>query len=376
MTVRLDRRRFLQFATALPWAGLAGCIAHGRGGDATQSRITLAGQALMKYPLCAAPYPGLEAVIAELRGGTAVFTDLEVAIETPQSGSPTREGTFLHTTGPEVLDCLQEMGFDLLALANNHAWDLGTAGVLATRDAVARAGFGHAGTGRDADEAAAAGFAPGVPRVALVAMATGKIREGAAATAARPGVNELRMQDGRLQEDDVARNLRAIAAARRQADHVIAYLHNHQWGDDMRRTQDWARELARHCVDAGADVFASHGAPLLHGIEVYRGRPLLHGLGSLVFQSRTAPGHYPPEVWESAIVHCDFAGGRLAALRVVPVSLNEIGDDADDPWRTRGRPRIATGEARSRILGRVAALCAALDGSLAIDPVTGEGAFG
>jgi len=366
-----SRRQFLRGAAALAVAGVAGCAA-GPARRATEKvRITLAGQALMAHPLCALPYDGLEAVVAELRGGAAVFTDLEVAIDTPRSGAPTQDNGFLHVAPAATLDCLQRMGFNLLALSNNHAWDLGTAGLLATREEVAAREFGYAGTGRDVGEATAAGFSPGLPRVALVSAATGKIRDGAAATATRAGVNELRMQDGRLDEADVLRNLQAIGAARSGADHVIAYLHNHQWGEDMRTTKAWAREYARRCIDAGADVFASHGAPLLHGIEFHRGRPLLHGLGSLVFQSRTAPGHYPPEVWESAIVHCDFSGGRLEGLRVVPVALNEVPDDPAASPATRGRPRLAVAGQRERILRRLLDLSAALGTRLEADTANG-----
>ena len=365
MPREVSRRRFLQRAPALAGAGLAGCVTGAPGSQ--RVRLTLAGQALMTHPLCAVPYDGLEEVVAELQGGATVFTDLEVAIATPRSGEPTRDNHFLHVAPVATLDCLSAMGFNLLALSNNHAWDLDTAGLLATREEVAARRFGFAGTGRDMVEATAAGFVPGPARVALVSAATGKIRPGAAATATRAGVNELRMLDGRLDEEDVLRNLRAITAARPRAEYVIAYLHNHQWGEDLRTTKAWARDYARRCVEAGADVFVSHGAPLLHGIEFHRGRPLLHGLGSLVFQSRTAPGHYPPEVWESAIVHCDFSGGRLDGLRVVPVSLNEMPDDPNRSPATRGRPRIAVSGQRDRILARLQALSAGLGTPLGLD---------
>jgi poly-gamma-glutamate capsule biosynthesis protein CapA/YwtB (metallophosphatase superfamily) len=259
------------------------------------------------------------------------------------------------------------MGFNLLALGNNHAWDLGTAGVMATRAAVAAAGFGFAGTGADLAEASAPGVSPGVPRVALVSMATGKIREGAAATTTRAGVNELRMRGADLDEGDVERNLAAIARARGEAGYVIACLHNHQWGEDMATTKPWARRFARRCVDAGADVYASHGAPLLHGIESHRGKPLLHGLGSLVFHTRTEAGRYPPEAWESAIVHCDFEGPRLSRVSIVPVVLNETGDDPARPLQTRGRPRIAGPVERARILERLARLSGTLGTVLRYD---------
>jgi hypothetical protein len=35
---------------------------------------------------------------------------------------------------PEVLDCLKDMGFNLLSLSNNHAWDLGEAGLRIRAD--------------------------------------------------------------------------------------------------------------------------------------------------------------------------------------------------------------------------------------------------
>jgi poly-gamma-glutamate capsule biosynthesis protein CapA/YwtB (metallophosphatase superfamily) len=366
-----SRRRFLKCMAGLPLVGAAGCALQ-RGTVQADARITLAGQALMTWPLCADPYDGFEEVVAELAGGAAVFTDLEAAIGIPGVGEPTREGGFLHVAPPSVLPCLRQMGFNLLGLGNNHAWDLGTEGLLATRAAVAAAGFGLAGTGRDLAAATAPGMSPGSPRVALVAMATGKIREGAAATATGAGVNELRMKGDDLDERDVERNLAAIALAREDAEYVIACLHNHQWGEDMALTRPWARRFAQRCVEAGADIYASHGAPLLHGIEVYRGRPLLHGLGSLVFQSRTAPGYYPAECWESAIVHCDFDGPRLAAIRLVPVVMNEVGDDPARPVQTRGRPRIAKSTDRTRILSRLAALSAALGTTLRHDASTAD----
>jgi poly-gamma-glutamate capsule biosynthesis protein CapA/YwtB (metallophosphatase superfamily) len=355
-----NRRHVLGSLAALPLAGMAACAGMS-GAGARRLRITLSGQALMEHPLCADRYPGLDALVAELERGDVTFTDLEVAIQTPRSGAPTRDTGFQHAASPAVLDCLSAMGFDLLALSNNHAWDLGTAGVVATREEVLASGFAAAGTGVNIEAATAPAFIQaGGSRVALVSMATEKIRDGAAATADRPGVNELRLgPDGGPHPDDAARNLAAIDGASRDADVVIAYHHNHDWGDDMSVTRPWSRTWARACIDAGAGLYVSHGAPLLHGIEIYRGRPLFFGLGSLVFHSRTDVGHYPPEVWETAIVHCMFANDRLESVEIVPVCLNERGDDPSRHLETRGRPRIAQGADAGRILGRVAGLSAA-----------------
>jgi poly-gamma-glutamate synthesis protein (capsule biosynthesis protein) len=322
----------------------------------------------MEHPLCEAPYDGLAAVVAEIQRGDVAMTDLEVAIKTPASGSPTRDNGFLHAATPAVLNCLHDMGFDLLALSNNHAWDLGTPGVLATRDAVTAAGFTAAGTGANLREASAAGIWTRTASVALVAAASGKIREGAAATPDRAGVNELRHSaDDEVNPEDRNRYLAALEAAALQSDYVVAYLHNHQWGDDMARTRPWVRDFARQCVVAGADVFVSHGAPLLHGIEMYQGKPLLHGLGSLVFHSRTPSGYYPAEVWQSAIVQLAFAAGDLVQLEVVAISLNEQGDDPARLLQTRGRPRIANDTQGREILERLVRKSAELGTLLRIE---------
>jgi len=137
-------------------------------------RLVLLGQSLITHDLRAIPWPDRVRLAERLGDADAVFTDLEVTLQ--GAGIPTREGTFLHTAPPSVLNCLSDLGIGLLGLANNHAWDLGTEGLLATRAACLAQGFTVAGTGADIDAA----FAPGIRttphgRVGLVAFAAGKI---------------------------------------------------------------------------------------------------------------------------------------------------------------------------------------------------------
>jgi len=362
-SISLSRRQLLTLGGLAGAGALASSTGCALAVGSTTRRLTFCGQLLIAHDICAANYDGFVEVVRELRRGDVVFSDLETPIRTPRSGTPTRDNEFLHVAGVNELRCVRQMGFGLLALANNHAWDLGTPGILATRDAVAAEGFASAGTGENVAAASRHGT---LRDVALVAMATGKIREGAAATATRPGVNELRLGPNlELNSEDAERNLEAIRTAARSARIVIAYLHNHEWGEDMSIVQPWSREWARACIDAGATVFVSHGAPLLRAIEFHRRRPIFHGLGSLIFHSRTQIGHYPPEVWESAIVHCEFADGPTR-IEIVPIVLNERGDDPARQNETRGRPRIARGADAQRILGRLADISAAMGTRIAI----------
>ena len=91
-----QRRALLRYLMAAPALTLPSfTLGQGaaRGGAV---RVTLAGQALMKYPVCQAPYEGLQAVIAELHRGDVIFTNLEVPIQTTASGAPTRDTEFFH----------------------------------------------------------------------------------------------------------------------------------------------------------------------------------------------------------------------------------------------------------------------------------------
>jgi poly-gamma-glutamate capsule biosynthesis protein CapA/YwtB (metallophosphatase superfamily) len=168
-------------------------------------------------------------VIAELRRGDVIFTNLEVPIKTSASGAPTRHTKFFHAGSETTLEYLQEMGFNLLSLSNNHAWDLGTPGIVATRDAVDLSGFAYAGTGNNIAQASTAGYLETPVKTALIAMAIGKIRDGAAAIGTRPGVNEVVLgADLQPNPEDLNRNLATIRAARVNAEIVIVYLHNHE----------------------------------------------------------------------------------------------------------------------------------------------------
>lgn len=355
MTPLCDRKRRALIAAIASAPLLSSCANDAMKKLMPELVVTLTGQALIAHNMCAVGYPGFAEVVAEIRRGDIAMTDLETAIRTFASGPATRQGTFLHAAGVPELACVKQMGFGALALANNHAGDFGRDGVLATLDEVRKQGLAAAGTGKDlADAGRAAHFGVKGQRIALVAMAAGKIQKGAAAENALPGVNELRLTSlGEPDSADLDRILQSIRAAASRSDYVVAYLHNHDWRGDMSVTQEWTRRFAKSSVDAGASAFFAHGAPMLHGVELYRGAPLFYGLGSLIFHSRTAPGFYRHEVWQSAIVHLTYRGGKLVHIELVPVALNEIGDDPAEQDQTRGRPRIADGREAQAILERM-----------------------
>ena len=75
----------------------------------------------------------------------------------------------------------------------------------------------------------------------------------------------------------------------------------------------------------------------VQGIEEYRGRPIVYSLGNFVFDQ-----DWSPETKQGLIMHLVFQGSRLAALRLVPVLIEDF-----------YQPRIQTGEEMTLILDRV-----------------------
>lgn len=326
-------------------------------------KISLLGQSLIKTDLRLLGWAGLGDFRGLLRDSDAVFTDLETVISGPLAGTSTRgaDSEVLHVADPAVIKCLQAIGVNIVATSNNHAWDLNTGGILSTIDAVKKRGLAFAGTGRDLAEASSAGYLRRGQTVALVAAAAGAIREGAAATTNRPGVNELRRgTDGALDPVDVDRYLSAIRIAAETGAVVIAYLHNHYWEPRKSDTPEWQRDLARRVVDAGAVTFAAHGVPEIQGVEYYRGAPLFHGLGSFIFQSVKSDDSYGPEAWQSLIGQIEIKDGAVMRTQLVPVQLDARGVLHRNVM-VKGSPALAKGEQARTIIDRITALSAGFD---------------
>src|SRR4029077_18597351 len=296
-------------------------------------------------------------------------------------------------TPPEALDALTAMGFNVLALSGNHAFDLKETGIRNTLREMDRRKIVHAGTGNTIAEAASPAYLQ-TPKgtVALIASASGLIAPGGRATAERPGVNELRVTAGDRENeatedlpgapantpnpDDARRILQSIRDARQRADIVIVYQHNHVFSNRAFSTiftegmperlapNPWLTKWTHDEIDAGADIIVMHGAPLLHGVEIYRGRPIFYDLGNFIYNvPPTLTYIEEPMAWESVVATVQFQQRSLASISFRPVVLNTIGDgqpDVHDEYannqflHTRGLPAPAAGARAGYILQRLA----------------------
>jgi len=370
---------------------LAASLARGAGAQSATAAmtITLAGQSMLRSDLRATAPSAIPAMKGLLRGDV-VFTNLEAAIAEP--GEAVQEGRgFL--TPPEALDALGALGVNLLSLSGNHAFDLKATGIQNTLREADKRKIAHAGTGNNLAEASAPGYLH-TPNgtIALIASASGLITAGGSATADRPGVNELRVEaGGRANEatedlpgapantpnqEDSRRILQSIREARGRADVVIVYQHNHVFGNRSFSTiftegmeerlapNEWLRKWTHAEVDAGADIVVMHGAPLLHGVEIYRGRPIFYDLGNFIYNVPPVLTYIDePMSWESVVAQVAWQGKSVKSISFRPIVMNNIGDGVPEVHNaftnnqfldTRGLPAPATGARAGYILQRLA----------------------
>jgi poly-gamma-glutamate capsule biosynthesis protein CapA/YwtB (metallophosphatase superfamily) len=351
--------------------------------------ITLVGQSMIRSDIRATA-PTEVPVIQSLLKGDVRFTNLEGAVA--EKGESVQEGRgFL--TPPEALDALTAFGFNLLSLADNHAFDMKVTGIQNTiREANSRS-IVHAGTGNNLAEAAAPAYLR-TPKgtIALIASSSGLIAPGGSATADRPGVNELRIEAGDKENEatedlpsapgntpnpeDSQRILQSIRDARQRADLVIVYQHNHVFANHSFTTiftegmperlapNDWLKKWTHAEVDAGADIVVMHGAPLLHGVEIYKGRPIFYDLGNFIYNVPPVLTYIDEPInWESLVAYVQFQGNKLQSISLRPIVLNNIGNGQPDVHDgrtnnefldTRGLPAPATGARAGYILQRLA----------------------
>lgn len=376
------------FARIISTASFLAVCGMGSSAPAQDQNIsfTLTGQSMIRSDIrahAAAAVP----VIASLLKGDVAFTNFESTVLDVKKGQSPKDGRFL--SPPEALDALKSFGINLVSLSNNHAFDLKTAGIQNAILEANRIGLVHAGTGNNIAEAAGPAYLH-TPKgtIALVAMASGLIAEGGSATSNRPGVDELRVEGNKPNTEDAQRILQSIREARQHADYVVVYEHNHVFDKpfitmlqeelpERLAPPDWLKKWTHDEVDAGADIIVMHGAPLLHGVEIYRDRPIFYDLGNFIFQAPPADIVLDEPInWESVVATVDFQGKKLKSIQLRPIAMNKIGQGVPDMHdehtnnlflQTRGLPRPASGEQAHYILERLSDLSRPFGTKIAIE---------
>jgi poly-gamma-glutamate capsule biosynthesis protein CapA/YwtB (metallophosphatase superfamily) len=185
--------------------------------EAGNFSIALAGDCMLTRKLRVFDEPEFLALAKIFRDCDAGMGNLESVVRHWDEGTPgITTGTFM-TTPPELLDEYKWFGITMLGCANNHAFDYGEGGVLATIKHLDGAGIAHAGSGRNLAEARMPGYLDTRGgRVAILAT-TAAFRPWNRAGAqrpdlrGRPGINPFGYKNIHTVDGDAFEQLKRIS---------------------------------------------------------------------------------------------------------------------------------------------------------------------
>jgi poly-gamma-glutamate synthesis protein (capsule biosynthesis protein) len=261
--------------------------------------------------------------------------NLETAVTT--SGDFWQGKGINYRMNPANTPVLSVAGIDIAALANNHVLDWGYSGLAETINTLTNLDIGHAGAGRNRNEAEAPVVVPlgGKARVVVFSFAaeTSGVPEAWAAKEDRPGVNLLR----NLSDDTVQRIRDQVRRVKKPGDIVIASIHwGPNWGYDISAEQV---RFSRGLIDeAGVDVIHGHSSHHAKAIEVYRGKLILYGCGDFLNDYEGISGHeaFRGDLGLMYFARIDPETGRLLALDMTPTQARHFrvnrASPADSAW--------------------------------------------
>ena len=173
---------------------------------------------------------------------------------------------------PSVLPYLERLNTRVVTVANNHVFDIESS-PRGTLRALESSGILACGAGADLEGASRPAVLPGADRPWVFLAFGWPPLECRVATRRRPGVNPLNPRW-------VLRCLSKTRDAYKDA-RIVLLMH---WNFELETyPQPAHRELAFRAIEAGADGVVGAHSHRAQGIEVYRGAPIVYGLGNWWF---------------------------------------------------------------------------------------------
>lgn len=221
-----------------------------------------------------------------------------------QRGAAAADKQFTFRLPESRMHLLQEMGVDIVTLANNHILDFGEEGLLDSCKALDEAGIAYVGGGEDFARASALKTIT-IGQKIIGFLGTSRVYMDAswAAGNGHPGV---------FSTYDATLPLEAIKEARQQCDFLVVYVH---WGVERETVpKDYQRTMGRAYIDAGADLVVGSHPHVLQEMEEYNGKMIVYSLGNFVFGSSIPETALLKVEWgqeetEVSMIPCTSSGG-------------------------------------------------------------------
>ena len=239
-------------------------------------------------------------LIAEMQSADIMMLNNEFPYS--DRGTPTPEKQFTFRARPSSVSYLEDLGVDIVSLANNHAYDYGEEAFMDTMQTLRDKGIPYVGAGADEEEASRPVYYI-IDNMKIAFVSATQIEkfdnpDTKGATEDSPGVFRC-WNDEKL--------LQIVAEAKQNSDFVIVYVH---WGTENQEETDWAQDKqAPELVEAGADLIIGDHPHILQKIDVINGVPVIYSLGNFWFNSKTV---------DTGMVKVTLSEGRLQSYQFIP----------------------------------------------------------
>lgn len=197
------------------------------------------------------------------------FANLEGPVAT---GTPVVGGhSLVFGESAASLQSLKDYNFQIINLANNHAFDQGLAGIDKTISTLNNLGVTHEGAGDNLDQAwQPAVVSSGGLQICFVGASYASINDGGKTT------NDYVARIG-----DIAHLQSAINTAKSECDFVVVTMHA---GTEYTRLPNAAQTAFAHAaIDDGADVVIGAHPHWVQNIEKYKNKYIFYSLGNFIF---------------------------------------------------------------------------------------------
>ena len=244
---------------------------------------------------------GLDGLLApELRQPFQEADILMINEEFPFSnrGEPA-DKQFTFRCDPVYVRAFQEMGVDIVTLANNHTLDFGQDALLDSLETLEGAGIPYVGAGRNLEEAKRLVTFELNGRTFGFLGASRVWPDGAwSADYDRPGM---------FGTYDPTQLLEEIHKAKEVCDFVTVFVH---WGIERNTTpEEYQRAMAKQYEEAGADLVIGSHPHVLQGFEFINDMPVFYSLGNFIFNTRT---------YDTAVVRAVVRGDGTTEFSLIP----------------------------------------------------------
>ena len=188
-------------------------------------------------------------------------------------GEPMEDKQFTFCCDPKYVKALNEMGVDIVSLANNHTLDYGRDALSDTFTTLDGAGILYAGAGETKERAY---------ELQIIEKNGKKFGFLAASRVVPESIWKVEERTpGMLTAYDDTKLVQLIKEARSGCDFLSVYIH---WGVEYDAyPQDYQTKIATDCFNAGADLILGAHTHCLQGISYISGKPVFYSLGNFVF---------------------------------------------------------------------------------------------